>query len=86
MEDTTLKKYFEDFTEKIIGLEKKVDKFDNWQRDQYKEIIILKEHQKTAKEDMANHKINVRWGIGVIMPTITAVLLFVANIFTHKTG
>ena len=86
MEDTTLKKYFEDFTEKIEDLREDFKKADDWQRSQYKKVIILEEHQKAMKEDIANHKINVRWGIGVIMPTITAILLFVANFFTHKTG
>jgi hypothetical protein len=86
MEDTTLKKYFDDFTEKIEGLKEDFKKVDDWQRSQYKKVIILREHQKVMEKDIENHKKNVRWGIGVIMPTITAVLLFIANFFTNKTG
>lgn len=43
MEDTTLKKYFDDLTEKIDYLRKTVDKIDDRQSSQYKKII---EHEK----------------------------------------
>lgn len=86
MEDATLKKYFDDFTEKIDGLKSDIKDIDDWQRSQYKKVIILEEHQKASKEDMKNHKTNVRWGVTIIMPTVTASLIFIANFFIPKSG
>lgn len=86
MEDSTLEKYFEDFTEKIDGLKFDVKNIDDWQRSQYKKVIILEEHQKNMEQNIKEHKINMRWGIGIVMPTITAVFLFVVNFFTSKSG
>lgn len=84
--DDTIKKYFEDFTEKIDDLKSDIKNIDNWQRSQYKKVIILEEHQKTMKEEMTDHKKNVRWSITVIMPAITAIFLFIVNFFIPKSG
>lgn len=74
MEDSTLEKYFEDLTEKIDDLKADLKENDDRQRSQYKKVIVLEEYQKIMKKNIQDHKTNVRWSIGVIVPTITAAI------------
>lgn len=86
MEDSTLKKYFEDFTEKIDGLKSDIKDIDDWQRRQYKKVIILEEHQKQLEKEAEENKTSMRWRINLIVPAITAILIVIVNFFMPKSG
>jgi len=86
MEDTTLEVHFKNINDKLDNLSVDLKESDGRQRSQYRKVIIIEEHQKIMKKDIEDHKTNVRWGIGIIMPTITAVLLFIGNYFIPKSG
>lgn len=75
---------FKNLASSIADIKKIIEKIENHQQQQYKKVIILEEHQKIIKKDIEDHKKDVRWGIGIIMPTITAGILFVANFFIKK--
>ena len=84
MEDSTLEKYFDDLAEKIDSLKTDLEKYDERQRVENGKVIIIEERQETMRKNIHDHKINVRWGIGVVMPAITATFLFIINIFLSK--
>ncbi len=81
MEESTLKKYFEDLTSKIDDLKENIKAIDDRQRGQFKKVIILEEQHKTMGDNMKEHKINVRLGIGIAFPVMTAIFLFVGKLF-----
>lgn len=86
MEDTTLKKYFDDLTDKIDGLRTDLKENDGRQRAQYKKVIILEEHQKQLEKDAEENKKNMHWRVNLVVPAVTAIFLFVANYFIPKSG
>ena len=68
----------------IHDIKESVNRIETRQASHYKSIIHLDKDVEFLKKDMETHRKNVRWGIGLVMPTVTAIFLFTANFFTQK--
>jgi len=84
MSKETLELHFMNISTEFKELKDMFNKMDDHIQTQYKKVIVLEENVKYVKLDIVNHKKNVRWGITLIMPTITVGLLYLANFFTPK--
>jgi len=84
MEDLIIKKYFEDFSEKLDDLKTDLEKYDERQRSQYKKVIIIEERQKTMRKNIRDHKISMRWFVGLAVPIMNAAIIILVNIYLLK--
>lgn len=76
--------HFKNLNSSIEDIKTTTHTIEKRQEKHFESIIHLDKDVEFLKKDMENHKKNVRWGIGLVMPSVTAGILFVANFFITK--